>query len=236
MADTISSCGPRKLAKVFSHCLQRAADLEKNEGKSRVPAGSLSANQKQAQEVERVGTPLHQGANPSELVPAMSAQPLIKPLGALALSPALNGGQPVIVEQKHVTLHVLLVDDNQINLKLLVMFMKKCGFSYEQAGNGQEALDKFVAASSASTPASASKRRQFDFVLMDISMPVMNGFEATKRIREYEREHKLQATTVVALTGLASSDARRDAESSGFDVFLPKPVRFAELQKLLTAS
>ncbi|KZL86556.1 hsp90-like protein [Colletotrichum incanum] len=229
-------CGPRKLAKVFSHCLKRAADLEKNDGESKIPAGSLSADQKNAQEVERVGTPLHQDAKPSELEPAMSAQPLIKPLGALALSPALNGGQPVLVEQKHVTLHVLLVDDNQINLKLLVMFMKKCGFSYEQAENGQEALDKFIAASSASTPASASKRRQFDFVLMDISMPVMNGFEATKRIREYEREHKLQATTVVALTGLASSDARRDAETSGFDVFLPKPVRFAELQKLLTAS
>ncbi|KAK1997406.1 hsp90-like protein [Colletotrichum falcatum] len=230
-------CGPRKLAKVFTHCLKRAADLERNGRKSGTPAaGSLPARQEQAQEVERVGTPLHQDASPSEIEPAMSAQPLIKPLGALALSPALNGGQPVLVKQKPASLHVLLVDDNQINLKLLVMFMKKCGFSYEQAENGQEALDRFVAASSASAPASASKRRQFDFVLMDISMPVMNGFEATKRIREYEREHRLQAATVVALTGLASSDARRDAETAGFDVFLPKPVRFAELQKLLTAS
>ncbi|EFQ35727.1 hsp90-like protein [Colletotrichum graminicola] len=229
-------CGPRKLAKVFTHCLKRAADLEKNGGTSGIPVRSLSTDRQQAEEVERVGTPLHQDAKPAELEPAMSAQPLIKPLGALALSPALNGGQPVLVKQKTVALHVLLVDDNQINLKLLVMFMKKCGFSYEQAENGQEALDRFVAASSASAPASASKRRRFDFVLMDISMPVMNGFEATKRIREYEREHKLQAATVVALTGLASSDARRDAETSGFDVFLPKPVRFAELQKLLTAS
>ncbi|KAK2037757.1 hsp90-like protein [Colletotrichum somersetense] len=232
-------CGPRKLAKVFTHCLKRAADLEKNGGKSGIPAGSLSADREQAQEVERVGTPLHQDASPSELEPSMSAQPLIKPLGALALSPALNGGRPVIVKQEPVPLHVLLVDDNQINLKLLVMFMKKCGFSYEQAENGQEALDKFVVASSSSGGGgggSSSTRRRFDFVLMDISMPVMNGFEATKRIREYERERKLKPATVVALTGLASSDARRDAETSGFDVFLPKPVRFAELQKLLTAS
>lgn len=219
--------------------------MEKADGKPRISPGSLAAEQSPADEktpgdrvrtVERVGTPLHQDAKAHQLEPALSAQPLIKPLGALALSPALNGGQPVIVEQKHVTLHVLLVDDNQINLKLLVMFMKKCGFSYEQAENGQEALDKFIAASSASAETTASKRRRFDFVLMDISMPVMNGFEATKRIREYEREQKLQATTVVALTGLASADARRDAETSGFDVFLPKPVRFAELQKLLTAS
>lgn len=195
----------------------------------------MASSEKRTHEVERVGTPLHQDAKVSELEPAMSVQPLIKPFGALAVSPALNGGQPVIVEQKQHTLHILLVDDNQINLKLLVMFMKKCGFSFEQAENGQEALDKFIAASSASTAASASKRRRFDFVLMDISMPIMDGFEATKRIREYERENKLQATTVVALTGLASSDARRDAESAGFDVFLPKPVRFAELQKLLMA-
>ncbi|GJD04433.1 HSP90-like protein [Colletotrichum higginsianum] len=228
-------CGPRKLAKVFTHCLKRAEDMRENHGAAGIPAGSLAGNEKRTHEVERVGTPLHQDARLSELEPAMSVQPLIKPLGALAVSPALNGGQPVIVEQKQHTLHILLVDDNQINLKLLVMFMKKCGFSFEQAENGQEALDKFIAASSASTAASASKRRRFDFVLMDISMPVMDGFEATKRIREYEREHKLQATTVVALTGLASSDARRDAESAGFDVFLPKPVRFAELQKLLMA-
>lgn len=199
------------------------------------PDGTTPGNN-EIRQVERVGTPLHQQARPEQLEPAIGVQPLIKPLGAMALSPALNGGQPVLVEQKHVTLHVLLVDDNQINLKLLVMFMKKCGFTYEQAENGQEALDRFIEASSSSIEASASKRRKFDFVLMDISMPIMNGFEATKRIREYEREHRLQATTVVALTGLASADARRDAETSGFDVFLPKPVRFAELQKLLTAS
>ncbi|KAJ0331321.1 hypothetical protein COL5a_002861 [Colletotrichum fioriniae] len=239
-------CGPRKLAKVFSHCLKRVEELEKSQAMTRnssglpapvplAPDGTTPGNN-EIRQVERVGTPLHQQARPEQLEPAIGVQPLIKPLGAMALSPALNGGQPVLVEQKHVTLHVLLVDDNQINLKLLVMFMKKCGFTYEQAENGQEALDRFIEASSSSIEASASKRRKFDFVLMDISMPIMNGFEATKRIREYEREHRLQATTVVALTGLASADARRDAETSGFDVFLPKPVRFAELQKLLTAS
>ncbi|KAK0369417.1 hsp90-like protein [Colletotrichum limetticola] len=239
-------CGPRKLAKVFSHCLKRVEELERTQATARNSSGLLAPiplapdgttpGTNEIRQVERVGTPLHQQAKPEQLEPAMGLQPLIKPLGAMALSPALNGGQPVLVGQKNVTLHVLLVDDNQINLKLLVMFMKKCGFTYEQAENGQEALDRFIEASSSSIEASATKRRRFDFVLMDISMPIMNGFEATKRIREYEREHRLQATTVVALTGLASADARRDAETSGFDVFLPKPVRFAELQKLLTAS
>lgn len=143
-------------------------------------------------------------------------------------------------ERTNSKLHVLLVDDNKINLKLLVMFMKKCGFSYEEAENGQEALDRFKEASGALVPPGSpehGRRRRFDFVLMDISMPVLNGFEATRHIREFEREHRLSPpANVIALTGLASADARRNAESVGIDVFLPKPVRFAELKKLLSAN
>jgi CheY-like chemotaxis protein len=71
---------------------------------------------------------------------------------------------------------------------------------------------------------------------MDISMPVMDGLEATRRIREFERENKLPQTNIIALTGLASADAQRDAESAGVDVFMPKPVRFAELKKLVNPS
>lgn len=141
--------------------------------------------------------------------------------------------------------HVLLVDDNKINLRLLVTFMKKCGFTYEQAENGQEAVDRFKEAclptpppsprddTPPPTPEEVTKCR-FDFVLMDISMPVMNGLDATKHIRDYERENGLCMTNIIALTGLASADARRDAKSAGIDLFLPKPVKFSELKKLLT--
>lgn len=134
-------------------------------------------------------------------------------------------------------LHVLLVDDNKINLQLLVMFMRKCGFSYEEAMNGQEALDKFKdACLPGPRTTSDGASQHFDFVLMDISMPVMNGIEATRRIRDFERENNLPGTNVIALTGLASRDAQRDAKSAGIDIFLPKPVRFAELKELLTAA
>lgn len=132
-------------------------------------------------------------------------------------------------------LHVLLVDDNKINLQLLVMFVKKCGFSYAEAENGQEALDRFVEVSLQDGNTSKTKKG-FDFILMDISMPVMNGIEATRRIREVEREHSLPSTNIIALTGLASADAQRDAKMAGVDIFMPKPVRFAELKKLFVAS
>jgi len=133
-------------------------------------------------------------------------------------------------------LHVLLVDDNKINRQLLVMFMKKSKFSYAEAENGQEALDLYKSSCLPGPLTATTSLRRFDFVLMDISMPVMDGMESTKRIREFEKENGLQRTNVIALTGLASAQAREEAEGVGVDVFLPKPVKFKELGGLLAAT
>ncbi|WXC61423.1 hypothetical protein SNK03_007298 [Fusarium graminearum] len=129
--------------------------------------------------------------------------------------------------------HVLLVDDNKINLNLLTMFMKKCGFTYEEAENGEEAVETFTKSTIGKGEPRGPIKKRFDYVLMDISMPVMNGVEATKRIRKIEAKYKVPRTTVFALTGLASADARLDAISAGVDLFLPKPVKFAELKTML---
>ncbi|KAF4341837.1 histidine kinase [Fusarium beomiforme] len=129
--------------------------------------------------------------------------------------------------------HVLLVDDNKINLNLLTMFMKKCGFSYEEAENGEEAVETFKKSTIGDTEPGQPVKKHFDYILMDISMPVMNGIEATKKIRKLEAEFKVPRTTVFALTGLASADARLDAMSAGVDLFLPKPVKFAELKRMI---
>jgi CheY-like chemotaxis protein len=69
---------------------------------------------------------------------------------------------------------------------------------------------------------------------MDINMPIMDGMESTRCIREFEKENELKRSNIIALTGLASAQAQQEAEASGIDVFLPKPVKFAELKKLLT--
>jgi CheY-like chemotaxis protein len=130
------------------------------------------------------------------------------------------------------SLHCLIVDDNKINLQLLVMFMKKQKFSYVEAENGQEAVDRFKSACLPG-PQSAGPSRRFDVVLMDISMPIMDGMEATRHIREFERENGLHPTNVIALTGLASAQAQEEALGAGIDVFLPKPVKFAQLHRFL---
>lgn len=149
-------------------------------------------------------------------------------------TPPLQAKAPEGQSSSTAGLHVLLVDDNKINRQLLVMFMKKHKFSYSEAENGQEALDAYKE-SCLPGPHSNSPGRRFDYVLMDISMPVMDGMESTRKIREFEKENGLERSNVIALTGLASAQAQQEAETAGIDVFLPKPVKFAELKKLLAA-
>lgn len=132
----------------------------------------------------------------------------------------------------------LLVDDNAINLKILSSYLHKLGLAYQTATNGQEALDVFKR-----DPA------QCRVVFMDISMPVMDGFEATRHIRTHEAEMRkkddktgedqadpvlpLLPATIFALSGLASSSAQQEAFWSGVDLFLTKPVKLKELGSIL---
>ncbi|KAF6812001.1 sensor histidine kinase response [Colletotrichum plurivorum] len=244
-------CGPRKLAKVFSNCLERAENAAKNgsnspvvstwnaddestdteipDGVSRSEDGGVVVHYDQPPDPESIKEDIDTSRTIAKSLDGIVPSPPAKTLAVTEVTELSNDGG---------RLHVLLVDDNTINLKLLVMFMKKCGFSYEEAENGQEAVDRFKEASGVLGNTRGGRQpRRFDFVLMDISMPVLNGFEATRQIREFEMEHRLQPpASIVALTGLASADARKNAESAGIDVFLPKPVRFAELKKLLAAS
>jgi len=113
-----------------------------------------------------------------------------------------------------------------INLKLLVTFMKKIKLPYAEAINGLEALTNFKEANEADHP--------FDFVLMDLQMPVMDGLESTRKIREYERESRTKKpATVIAITGVGSESVRKEAMDAGMSQFLTKPVKFKVLQQLL---
>ncbi|KNG50319.1 histidine kinase g7 [Stemphylium lycopersici] len=123
---------------------------------------------------------------------------------------------------------VLLVDDNAINLKLLVVFAKRQNLRYVEATNGLEALETFKSeARSFSTPT-----RPFDFVLMDLSMPVMDGLTSTRQIRQFETKMGLPKSHIVALTGLASAQDQSDAQEAGVDMYLVKPVKFADIKRI----
>lgn len=121
-------------------------------------------------------------------------------------------------------LHCLAVDDNPINLRLLRTFIDKLHHKHTLATNGVEAVSTYKA---------ATTRTRIDVVLMDINMPEMDGLEATRQIRTYERDLGLPPVTIIALTGLASSEAQQEAHVSGVNLFLIKPVRLADLEVVL---
>ncbi len=121
--------------------------------------------------------------------------------------------------------HVLLVDDNKINLKLLETYLrtKRKYTNIAQAEDGEQAVR---AVESAEEP--------FDVIFMDISMPVMNGFEATRAIRDFENDKGTDpGSMIIALTGLASGRDQTEVFDSGCDIYMTKPVSFKEVGKLL---
>ncbi|RFU75524.1 hypothetical protein TARUN_6732, partial [Trichoderma arundinaceum] len=116
----------------------------------------------------------------------------------------------------------LLVEDNSINLDILSIYMKKLGRPYHTATNGAEAFSAYK-----------TNPNHCKYIFMDVSMPIMDGFEATRRIRAYERENQIKPAIIFALTGLASESAQQEAFGSGVDLFLTKPVKLKELGMIL---
>jgi signal transduction histidine kinase/CheY-like chemotaxis protein len=119
---------------------------------------------------------------------------------------------------------VLLVDDNDINIRLLETFMKKRkALVLDTAENGRAAVDFFEQTS-----------QGYDLIFMDISMPIMNGFEATSAIRAIEKERDCCVRAkIIAFTGLSSLHDESRAKDSGVDLFLTKPVSFKEVSRLV---
>ncbi|PYH37765.1 uncharacterized protein BO87DRAFT_383468 [Aspergillus neoniger CBS 115656] len=119
-------------------------------------------------------------------------------------------------------LHVLIVDDNDINLKILATFLRKIGCSYETASNGLAALEKYK-----------SSTKSFDYILMDISMPIMDGIVSSSKIREYEEQHSLPRAAIMAVTGVASSEMQQQAFAAGIDDYLVKPLSLHDLKRIM---
>ena len=126
------------------------------------------------------------------------------------------------IDSASVSARVLLVDDNEINLALISRSVKKLHCSYATACNGAEAVEAYKTSGS-----------RFDYVFMDISMPVMDGFAATRAIREFERTSGRTPAQIVAMTGLGSGEARREGLACGMDLYLTKPVQLKKVKSLI---
>ncbi len=158
-----------------------------------------------------------------------STQPLHSASNTNLVSPSVPNG--TADEGDHHSPRLLLIDDNAINLKLLKTFLQKIGYhDIETAANGQLAVQ-----------ATENRAEGFEIIFMNISMPVMDGLEATRAIRRLEHDRFVSSSPafpapspalVVALTGLASTNEQKESFRSGVDSFITKPVRFESLKKL----
>ncbi len=125
------------------------------------------------------------------------------------LMAGLHGSPPL----PHYTGHVLLAEDNPVNVEVATEHLSGFGLTFEVARNGIEAVDLF-------------KRGQFDLVLMDIQMPELDGVGATEQIRTFAKENAQPRTPIVAVTANAYEADRRLCLAANMDGFLSKP--FAE--------
>jgi CheY-like chemotaxis protein len=122
----------------------------------------------------------------------------------------------------HQTLNILVAEDNLVNTTVLQSMLQKLGHRGTFCANGEATLAAFC-----KTP------EQFDVILMDCEMPVLDGFNATRAIRAFESQRQLAAIPIVALTAHAFREQQEKCLAAGMDRYLSKPISFATLTAML---
>jgi len=113
-------------------------------------------------------------------------------------------------------LRILVVEDSEDNLNLICLYLKKTPYLIDVAENGKIAVEKFQAA-------------HYDLILMDLEMPVMDGYSATREIRKRESKEKKTPTPIVALSAHALEEHRQKSMESGCTAHITKPIKKEKL-------
>ncbi|MBE9527567.1 MAG: response regulator [Proteobacteria bacterium] len=116
---------------------------------------------------------------------------------------------------------VLLVDDHDVNLTIAKTTLEKMGVSVTTAINGQEAIDRW-------------QQGGIDLILMDLQMPIMDGFQATQQIRQQENQQTSQRTPIIAMTANAMEEDKKRCLEYDMDGHLPKPFKWSQLEAMLS--
>lgn len=126
--------------------------------------------------------------------------------------PALEGRQATTSTDHSRSFDILLAEDNDVNQRLAVKILQKYNHGVTVANNGLEALE-------------AVMKKPYEAILMDVQMPIMGGFEATAKIREYERSQGRVRTPIIALTAHAMMGDREKCIAADMDEYLTKPLK-----------
>ncbi|MDH4252618.1 MAG: response regulator, partial [Nitrospira sp.] len=118
--------------------------------------------------------------------------------------------------------HVLLAEDNPVNQEIALVMLETLGCSVTVAQNGREAVDQ-------------AQTTTYDLILMDCQMPELDGFEATRLIREWEQSNSRSSTPIVALTAHATPGDREQCLAAGMNEYISKPFSMDDLRAVLTS-
>ena len=148
----------------------------------------------------------------SELLAAVTAVIRLTKAAAEELLPVARSTPP----EDQRALRVLLVEDSADNRVLIQSYLKKTPHQIDIAENGEIAVEKFISG-------------HYDLVFMDMEMPVMDGYAATRMIREWQREQRVKATPIIALTAHALAEDKEKSLEAGCSAYLTKPIKKAVL-------
>ncbi len=154
------------------------------------------------------------GAAPGQFAPPSPEDPPASPVEPAAPDAGM-AAQPAAPPCR-----ILLADDSSDNRLLVRAYLSKTGYGLDEAENGQVAVDKLLSG-------------HYDLVLMDIQMPVMDGFSAVRRIRQWERERGARHTPIIALTASAFDETVRKVVEAGCDSHLGKPLKRSTLLRVI---
>jgi osomolarity two-component system, sensor histidine kinase NIK1 len=134
--------------------------------------------------------------------------------------PALERQAAPSITDHSKSFDILLAEDNEVNQRVAVRILEKYKHGVTIANNGLEAVE-------------AVKKRRFDVVLMDVQMPIMGGFEATEKIRDWERENGMVRTPIIALTAHAMLGDREKCIQAQMDEYLSKPLNANQMMQTI---
>ncbi len=137
-------------------------------------------------------------------------------------APANAGVQTPMQSPTFIGKRLLLVEDNEINREIAHAYLENTGILVDMAENGAEGVEKYLTAQDA-----------YDLVLMDVHMPIMDGYTATRRIRAEEEARDLRRAPIVAMTANAFKEDIERCLVSGMDGHLPKPMNFEDMGQML---
>ena len=137
----------------------------------------------------------------------------------VSASPASPKEEPLRIRRPAKALRILLAEDNAVNQKLALRQLQKLGYSAQPVSNGAEVLQEV-------------ERVSYDVILMDCQMPEMDGYEVTRRIRDFEKQNagKRAPVYIIAITAHALEGDRERCLSAGMNDYLTKPLHIAQLE------